>query len=205
VGRHYVQEVTLQALGFQPAVANLGPGLDALLGSRGLLNAKLDLGLTMPQAVMLSAYHDLTHRLAIMGNLGWQDWSQFGKVSVAVDAADTTSLTADRNYQDTWHAAFGVQYRVADAWLLSAGIAYDTSMVDDKDRTPDLPLGEQWRFGLGARYDWSQQLAFGLAYELLWGGDLDMGLDRGPLAGRVKGSYDDAAIHFISFNVNWKF
>jgi len=189
----------------KPKFSSLGPGLDALLGSRGLLNAKLDLGLTMPQAVMLSAYHDLTHRLAIMGNLGWQDWSQFGKVSVAVDAADTTSLTADRNYQDTWHAAFGVQYRVADAWLLSAGIAYDTSMVDDKDRTPDLPLGEQWRFGLGARYDWSQQLAFGLAYELLWGGDLDMGLDRGPLAGRVEGSYDDAAIHFISFNVNWKF
>jgi len=36
-------------------------------------------------------------------------------------------------------------------------------------------------------------------------GDLDMGLNRGPLAGRVEGTYDDAAIHFISFNVNWKF
>jgi long-subunit fatty acid transport protein len=44
---------------------------------------------------------------------------------------------------------------VADPWLLSAGIAYDSSMVDDKDRTPDLPTGESWRFGLGARYDWS--------------------------------------------------
>jgi len=189
----------------KPEFSNLGPGLDALLGSRGLLTSKLDLGMTMPQAVMFSAYHDLTNRLAVMGNLGWQDWSQFGKVDVKVAAEDTTSLTADRNYKDTWHAAFGMQYRVADPWLLSVGIAYDTSMVDDKDRTPDLPIGEQWRFGLGARYDWSQQLAFGLAYELLWGGNLDMDLNGGPLAGRVEGSYDDAAIHFISFNVNWKF
>jgi long-subunit fatty acid transport protein len=35
-------------------------------------------------------------------------------------------------------------------------------MVDDKDRTPDLPLGEAWRFALGARYDWSKKLAFGV-------------------------------------------
>ena len=34
-----------------------------------------------------------------------------------------------------------------------------------QDRTPDLPTGEAWRFGLGARYDWSQQLAIGLAFE----------------------------------------
>jgi long-chain fatty acid transport protein len=189
----------------KPQFSNLGPGLEALLGSRGLLSSKLNLGMTMPQAVMFSAYHDLTNRLAVMGNLGWQDWSQFGKVDVQVKAEDTTSLTADRNYKDTYHAAFGAQYRVADPWLLSAGIAYDSSLMDDKDRTPDMPLGEQWRFGLGARYDWSQQLAFGLAYELLWGGNLDMNLNRGPLAGRVEGSYEDAAIHFICFNVNWKF
>jgi long-chain fatty acid transport protein len=189
----------------KPQFNNLGPGLDALLGSRGLLTSKLDLSMTMPQAVMFSAYHELTKRLAVMGNLGWQDWSQFGKVDVQVAAEDTTSLTVDRNYKDTWHVAFGVQYRVVDSWLLSTGIAYDSSMVDDEDRTPDLPSGAAWRFGLGARYDWSQQLALGLSYELLWMGDLDMSLNRGPLAGRVEGSYDDAAIHFICFNVNWKF
>jgi long-subunit fatty acid transport protein len=59
--------------------------------------------------------------------------------------------------------------------------------------------------GLGTRYDWSQQLALGPAYELMWMGDLDMGLNRGPLAGSVSGQYDDADIHFISFNLNWKF
>jgi len=89
--------------------------------------------------------------------------------------------------------------------MISVATASSLKLMDDEDRTPDLPSGEAWRFGLGARYDWSQQLAFNLAYELLWMGDLDMSLNRGPLAGRVEGSYDDAAIHFISFNVNWKF
>jgi long-chain fatty acid transport protein len=203
-GLTYLSEADLEFKD-RPQVNNLGPGLETLLGAKGLLNAKLNIGMTMPQAVMFSAYHDLTPRLAVMGNLGWQDWSRFGKVDVGIDAAETSSLTADRNYQDTWHAALGAQYRVADPWLLSAGIAYDSSMVEDEDRTPDLPVGEAWRFGAGARYDWSQRLTLGLAYTLMWMGDLDMTLDRGPLAGSVSGQYDDAAIHFVNFNVNLKF
>ena len=159
----------------------------------------------MPQALALSAYHELTDRWAIMGNLGWQDWSEFGEVGVTVASEDTSSLTVDRNYKDTWHAAVGAHYRVAAPWLLTAGVAYDSSMMDDDDRTPDLPLGEQWRFGLGARYDWSEKLALGLGYTFLWGGDLDMDVNRGPLAGRVSGTYENASMSFINFYLNWKF
>ena len=97
--------------------SGLGPGLLAVLGNRGLLNAKLDLGITMPQAVMFSAYHELTDRLALMANLGWQDWSQFGRVDVSLDATNDISLTTDLDYKDTWHVALGAEYQVADARL----------------------------------------------------------------------------------------
>ena len=49
---------------------------------------------------MFSAYHELTGAWAIMGDVGWQDWSRFGKVDVT---ANPTSLTFNRKYQDTWH------------------------------------------------------------------------------------------------------
>ena len=75
--------------------SGLGPGLATALGNRGLLNAKLDLGMTMPQAVMFSVYHEFTDRLALMANLGWQDWSRFGRVDVSVDADNDASLTTD--------------------------------------------------------------------------------------------------------------
>ncbi len=180
-----------------PNFSNLGPGMEAILRANGLLDAKIKIEFTMPQALMFSAYHDINERWAIMGNLGWQDWSEFGKVGVAVASEDTSNLAIDRNYKDTWH--------VADPWLLTAGVAYDSSMVDDKDRTPDLPLGEAWRFGLGARYDWSKSFAFGVGYTLLWSGDLDMDVNRGPLAGKVSGTYDDTSMSFINFYLNWKF
>jgi long-chain fatty acid transport protein len=183
-------------------LSGIGAGLSHLLdGGR----REIDLGMTMPQAVMFSAYQEINDRLAIMANLGWQDWSEFGKVDVAVSDSRIDDITTDMDYNDTWHVALGAQYRVTEPWLLSAGIAYDSSMLDEDAVVPSLPVGEQWRFAVGSCYDWSKDLTLGTAYELAWGGDLDMDVERGPLAGRVSGTYENVAIHFVSLNAEWRF
>ncbi len=182
-------------------VSGFGPTLTAILG---LGSRTVDLGVTMPQALMFSVYHELNDRLAVMGNLGWQDWSEFGKVEVSISNT-RVDLTTDLDYHDTWHVALGAQYRVAEPWLLTAGIAYDSAMIDEEDLGPTLPVGESWRFALGGRYSWSRDLTFGAAYELAWAGDLDMDVERGPLAGRVSGTYENTAIHFVALNAEWRF
>jgi len=35
-----------------------------------------------PQLFMFSAFPDVNERCAIMGNIGWQAWSCFGKVRI---------------------------------------------------------------------------------------------------------------------------
>ena len=182
-------------------ISGFGERLTDILGFG---SRTIDLGMNMPQAVMFSVYHDVNDRFALMGNLGWQDWSEFGKVDV--DISDTNvDLTTDIDYKDTWHAAIGAQYRVSEPWLLTTGIAYDSSMLDDEQRGPALPVGASWRFGLGGQYDWSKDLTLGAAYEIAWGGDLDMDVERSALAGRVSGNYENAALHFVSLNAEWRF
>lgn len=188
-----------------PEFSNLGPGLTTILDNRGLLEADVDLGVTVPQALMCSVYHELTDRLALLANLGWQDWSEFGKVDVSVDSDNPTSLTTELDYDDTWHVAVGAQYRLNSLWQLSGGIAYDSAMMDEDQIVPALPVGDTWRFGLGSRYQWSQDLSLGAAYALIWIGDLDMDVERGPLSGRVSGTYGDSAIHVISLNAEYRF
>jgi long-chain fatty acid transport protein len=185
------------------SIKGLGPGLEAALG--GLVGSEVDLEMNIPQMVMASAYHELTDRLAITGNIGWQEWSEFGKSDITISAQNTTSFTQDRNYEDTWHFALGAQYRISDPWLLSAGIAYDESPVDDDDRTPDLPLDRQIRYAAGAQYEWDEDITLGFAYEYMDAGDAEIDQLRGPLAGRLKGEYDTNEVHFFVFNVNWKF
>ena len=41
------------------------------------------LGMTVPQMLMGSVYHELSDEWSIMGNINWQNWNSFGKVDVA--------------------------------------------------------------------------------------------------------------------------
>jgi long-chain fatty acid transport protein len=186
----------------KPKFSNLGP-IGTTLQNNGLLNKKLDLGMTVPQSIMFSAYHELTGAWAIMGDLGWQDWSRFGKVDVTVSTANPTSLTFNRKYQDTWHVGVGTQYRLNPEWVVSTGFGYDSSMVKDKHRTLDLPVGETYKFGLGAMWQTSRTLNLGFSYELAWAGDLPVDQNRGALAGRVAGDFKNTALHFFALTATW--
>jgi long-chain fatty acid transport protein len=50
----------------EPDFSNLGPGLEGALRKKGLLDAEIKIDFTMPQALMLSAYHELNERWALM-------------------------------------------------------------------------------------------------------------------------------------------
>ncbi len=176
--------------------------LNQMLGS----NRKVDMEINIPQAVMFSVYHQLNDQWAIMANIGWQDQSEFGQTSISLASTEgSSSLTADRNFHDTWHYALGAQYRFAPEWLFSVGVAYDESPVDDKDRTPDMPLDRQIRYATGIQYDLNEDLTIGAAYTFLDAGDADISLKDNPVRGDLKGDYSSNYINFVNVNVVYRF
>jgi len=190
----------------RPSFSNLGT-VGTELQARGLLDNTVDLGLRVPQSVMTSAYHELATdpRWAVMGNLAWTDWSQFGKVNVGLSSDPPRSLTTSTKYKDTWHAAVGAQYRYSDAWRLSGGVAYDSSPVSDSNRSPILPLDAIWTFGLGAVNKVRDGFEVSYAYSLKWSGNVSVDQERGPLAGRVAGDYENVAIQIFAASFRWSF
>lgn len=185
-------------------LSGLGPNLNALLSFLGVIGSKVDLKMTLPQGVMVSGYHEFTDALALMANVGWQDWSEFGQTSVSLRSTTERNVTSDRNFDDTWHFALGAQYRVTEPVLLSLGFAYDTSPVDDTDRTPDMPLDRQIRYGAGIQYDLNDDMTVGAAYEFLDAGEAKINQTR-PAAGTLSGEYASNYIHFFNANLAWKF
>jgi long-chain fatty acid transport protein len=194
-------EDAISALNLSPALSTI---LDLALGS----NRQVDMDLTVPQAVMFSVFHQLNDQWAIMGNIGWQNQSVFGKTGISLaSSAVSNSATADRNYHDTWHYAIGNQYRFAPQWLLSAGVAYDDSPVDDEDRTPDMPLDRQIRYATGLQYDVNEDLTIGAAYTFLDAGEAKIELDGGdnPRRGELIGDYSPNYINFFIVNMVYRF
>jgi long-chain fatty acid transport protein len=183
------------------AVSGLGPGLEGLLQGAGLLGDELDVGMTIPQELMLSAYQALNEDWALMGNFGWQNWEEFGRVEVSV--ADSTTVTTPSSYDDTWHVAFGVHYRVKADWLGMAGFAFDSSACEDETRTISMPFDTARRYAIGVLHDQSERLDWGFAYEFIRGGDAPVDQSR-PLAGDLVGDFDTNLIHVVAFHTRWR-
>ena len=208
-GLTYSSQVKLE---FEPEArfSGTGPLLTALLNARGLNRTKVDLGITVPQQVMGSVFHTVNERLALLGNVGWQQWSKFGDVEVGLaNTNNPTSLTTNLEFKDTWHAALGAQYRISEPWRLNLGIAYD-SAFQSGNVSPMLPTNQGWRFGIGGQNQVDKTFGWGLAAEYIYGGTGDVNkqvLLPVVLGGRgnLVGSYDNIGILYMSANFNWKF
>jgi long-chain fatty acid transport protein len=204
VGVTYVSKVKLEFkddLRFK----NLdGTILGAALRASGLLDAPLKIDMTIPAQLALGAYQALTDKLAVVGTVNWQNWSKFGEPEIAV--ADSNTVTANLDYQDTYHAGLGVYYRVADPWLLMAGFGYDTSPTSSSSqRSPILPLGATFTYSAGVQYDWNKDFSIGMAYALIDAGSAKVNRSGGPLKGDLEGEYDTNFIHAVNLNLVYRF
>lgn len=197
VGMTYMSEVEFE---FEDAVetSRLSGLPSHLLG-----DARVDLDMSLPQAISLSLYHQLNEQWALLASTGWQEWSEFGKTDLIF--AQSGSVTDDRNFDDTWSAGVGFHYQLSDPWKLMAGIHYDSSPVSNSNRTIDMPLDRQIRYAIGAQYEYSHDITLSAAYELLDAGKAKVEQSGLPRQGSLRGEFETNFIHIFNINASWKF
>ncbi len=180
-----------------PSFSNMTSPLNTTLAARV---GRIQLKMTIPQQVMFSLYHEITPDWAVMANVGWQNWTQFGYtgISVGTNAGATVSTVANAQYDDTYHLSLGTHYRFHPQWRATAGFAYDSSPAGRADRTVALPLDRGIRYSGGLIWDYSARLTLGLAYTLIDGGNAPLTETRGPLAGTISGEYSSNYYHIIA-------
>ncbi|WNJ32873.1 OmpP1/FadL family transporter [Enterobacter hormaechei] len=151
-----------------------------------------------PQQIMLSLVHDLNQQWSVMGDLGWQDWSQFGSPQIRVAGQD---IDKRNRLKDSWHAALGMQYRPTEQWRLNAGVAFDSTIYESQsDVAMTLPTGDEWRFATGAQYQVTPQSNVGFAVSYL-----HMQSSKVQTPEQLKGRFDNPYLWFASVNYSYTF
>ncbi|WP_373973851.1 outer membrane protein transport protein [Chitinibacter sp. SCUT-21] len=183
VGLSYTSKTQYEFTGHATGLATSGLPLS------GTVNA--------PQQLLLSAYHQINPQWAVMGNLGWQDWSAYNKNELWLGQQSKPAGTMMR---DTWHAAVGVQYQVNSALRLNTGLAFDSSIYQDQSNTSlAIPAGDTLRWGMGAQYQIDQRSSIGAALEIA---RIDGSSVANPIVG---GRYDDSTLTFLTVNYSRSF
>ncbi len=189
----------------------LGPVVSAALGKAGLLGSSLAVGIKVPQQAMASLFTQIDDRWALLGSVGWQQWSKFGQIQLGLDdSLNPSSITTAIPFKDTWHVATGAQYRLSEPWTLNFGIAYDSAFQQSSSNiSPLMPVNSAWRFGTGAQKQLGKGQFYGFAAEYLYGGTLSTDIRAKPVVaggrGDLVGTYDSTGVLFFSAYYNWSF
>jgi long-chain fatty acid transport protein len=175
--------------------------LDGDLETIGTLQTSANL--TIPQSLTVSAYHELDNQWALLADAGWTDWSAFDKTVINISNAPIPiEIDIPRDWKDTWNVGFGAHYQWRQGWRFMTGVAYVSSAVNDADRTPDIPVDEQWRLSVGVENEVSGNYRWGIVYTYADLGDNE--LDATNFTGRVAGDYD-TPLHILGAYGSWMF
>jgi len=156
------------------------------------------------RGINVSLFHQVNPKLALLADGGWSDWSQFNFQELSLG---TVTIPIDRGWIDTWRIGLGLQYQINNPWMLQAGMSYDSSPVAASKRIPDLPIGQWWRWSIGAQRKLNERMELGFSYTFVWFGIGNVDNVALPPDGSVvlDGRYQQNSAHFWGINFKWKF
>jgi long-chain fatty acid transport protein len=163
-------------------------------------------GLSTPDSVDLSIYHEIDDRWAVMGDAQWTNWSRFGELRVDFDDAGVPDSVTKESWQDGWFFALGAQYKLLEPLTLRAGVAYDQTPVQDAHRTARLPDADRYWLALGGTYVFTRWLSVDLGYAHIFvrNADIDESVATGAITHQLDGRYD-SAVDIVSLQLNLRF
>jgi long-chain fatty acid transport protein len=162
----------------------------------GVRSASTDTKINFAQYARFSVHQDLDDRWSVDLTIGWDDWSALGNVLVSTENGAAGIPT---EWKDTYHYAWGAQYKLSENWDLTGGVAYDSNPVDSEYRNAQLPVDRQIRYAGGARYKLSDSLTVSgyLMYMDLGGSQIN--------ATNFGGDFDYNDAIQVAVNANWSF
>lgn len=162
---------------------------------KGLAPDGLDLSLELPlaHAIRADAIWQATDDLAFSFGTAVEFWSSLKDTDIDIGPVETEVRLG---FKDSWKLRAGVHYQLNELWMVQTGLSYDSSALGTKDRTPALPIDEQWRWGIGGTYAWSESKTIGFAFQYV-----NLGKSKIDSTA-LKGDYKDNEILFFVLNLN---
>lgn len=162
-------------------VGAIGAGLNAAFADRPI-TAEVELPQTFSVAL---AWEGET--VEVLADWTWTEWSVIPSLDVKDEAQeDVTSLVLE--FEDTWRAGLGLNFKLNEAWKLRLGTAYDKTPVQDRYRTPRLPDNDRIWLAGGAEWRLNDKHRFDLGYAYLIIDDAASALVATDTAELLKGN-----------------
>lgn len=171
--------------------------------NQGVLNS-LSTDIALPEIIDLSASYALNSQLDLLASVQFHRWSEWDTtvLDFGIAGSPVSGVPIERDWDDVWKFAVGADYQLNSDWRLKAGFSYETSPQDDPSmQWVDLPVGEQYRYSVGASTYWDDIL-IDVFYEYADLGSVEMDRD-GPTGRNLLNGSFDGRIHFVGVSATF--
>jgi long-chain fatty acid transport protein len=167
-------------------------------------DADVEVAWDTPQTLQIGLTHAFNPKWIVSADVWWEDWSQFSNNRFEVTFVNnvTTVNILDRNFKDVYGGGLAVTH-IAGPNIINLGLSYNTSPVDDSDRTIDLPLDSIFAVSLGFAHNASKSLTYGVGGSVLINGDGQV--DQTSQDVRFAGEFDTNIVFMVGGSVQWRF
>lgn len=163
----------------------------------------IDVDWDNPQWLEAGLKYQLDDANTLFLNAGWQEWSQFSNNELAFSGgAANPAVTLDRNWDNTWHAGVALAHKEND-WGTSIGFSYDSSPVEDKHRTYDLPMDEYYKASFSYFWQGDKHLLYSIGGTAYLVGDAK--IDNTVQGVRAAGEFDTNYLLFLGGSARYVF
>lgn len=126
--------------------------------------------LNLPDSIVLGVSHQFNEQW--QGHIGyeWTNWSRFRNIPVVnkLTGAVLGALPSlNFQYDDSHFVSTGVEYRYNRDLTLRAGVGYEWSPVNDRNRTIFISDNDRLWLGVGGSYQVTEKLKFDIGYSYL--------------------------------------
>jgi long-chain fatty acid transport protein len=150
----------------------------ALSASPNFAAGDVKLELKTPDNLSFSAAHKIDDRWELLGDLTWWHWSkikQLPLVRTSGTLSGSALSTLTFNFDDTWRASIGANYKLNGPWTLKFGAAYDQTPVPNAEsRTVRLPDNDRYWLSVGGAYQVSRVGKLDFGYTLVTARNADI-------------------------------
>ncbi|CAB1241546.1 TPA: outer membrane protein transport protein [Vibrio cholerae] len=167
------------------------------------------MSITLPATAELASLHQLNEQWAIHASVNWTDWSTFQELTAVF--SDGPDKIKSENWEDNYRFALGTTYQYDQKITLRAGVAYDTSAVNDKNRTATIPETDRTWVSIGGSYVATPQLTLDAGFTYIFAKDATVNEPRDAsdqAAAQVGGAFNadvTGNVWLIGVQANYRF
>ncbi|AMJ59576.1 OmpP1/FadL family transporter [Bosea sp. PAMC 26642] len=131
----------------------------------GVIPVKANLNL--PDSVVVGVSQVINDQWQAHLGVEWTNWSRFRNIPIVSQLTGVPATSLNFQYDDSWFFTAGLEYRYNRDLTLRAGVGYELSAVNDRNRQIYISDNDRLWLSAGASYQVSEKLKLDLGYTFI--------------------------------------